>query len=194
MADLVSLREFGRRIGVQLRAVQFAIETGRIVIAETRQAGKRTRVFIDWETQEKAWRDNTDQGKRNNISEAERNGTAPAPAKPAGKKEKPAAPAAPAAPLSGFQKHRSAREETNAKMAELNYKKEIGSLVEMNKVKELFFTLAHNTQQSLLNIPARVSAIIAAKTDEREIFNILEKEISQALETLSNAGFDKLKK
>lgn len=215
MAELISIREFARRIGVHHRAVQYAIEHGRITVAEIQKAGKRTRPKIDWQTQEKAWRENTDPDRNVVQSAIQPDRTPPAaPAAPAApgpdsqgppqpaagkkgrkKKEKKAKapPAGPPPPPSKFQVHRSEKEEWAAKMAEIKYKKAAGLTVELDKVKELFFNIGHATQQGLLNIPARVSAILAAKTDEREIYNILEKEIMIALENLSNADFEKLK-
>jgi len=47
MGDLVSMRELSRRAGVTLRAIQVAVETGRIAPVKTEQRGKRTRVFFD---------------------------------------------------------------------------------------------------------------------------------------------------
>jgi len=190
------MRKFGRQMGVALRAVQFAVETGRIEIAERRQAGKRTRVFIDLDTQGPAWKQNGDPGHKNRATRGEMAGAKGAKAQ--GKADgRPAPDPAAAAGLqagsphtSQFQLARTAREAMNAKITELKYRKEIGDLVELEKVKALFFSAAHAAQQNLMNIPARVSAIIAAKTDEREIYNLLETEIIQALENLSNASFD----
>ncbi len=217
MAELISIREFARRIGVHHRAVQYAIEHGRIAVAEVQKAGKRTRPKIDWTTQEQAWRENTDpeqgavqsaitpaRGKAPGETAAAAGPPGPAGGKATGKKtgkkgkkkkekKAKAPPPGPPPKPSKFQTHRSEREEWAAKMAEIKYKKAAGLTVELDKVKELFFNIAHATQQGLLNIPARVSAIIAAKTDEREIYNILEKEIMISLENLSNADFEKLK-
>lgn len=201
MADLISLREFGRRRGVQLRSVQFAIETGRIKIAETRKAGKRTRVFIDDETQAQAWAAHGDPGKRNRTTtgEAAAGGAAVhAEGKPRrGRKARgqPAAqaPAKKATP-SPYQIARAARETYSAKMAEIEFKKATGALVPLEPVKSLFFTIAKHTQQNLLNIPARITPIVAAENDEKKIYAIIEKEILEALETLSNVRFDSLTK
>ena len=203
MPDLISLREFGRRRGVELRAVQFAIERGRIKIAETRKAGKRTRVFIDDETQAQAWDASGDPGKRNRATRAEAD--AGAPTMHAGKVKKrgkgtkqgkppPAAPAAGPLPPSPYQIARAAREAFNAKRAEMDFKKESGALVPLEPVKTLFFTLAKNTQQNLLNVPARISPIVAVENDEKKIYDIIEKEILEALETLANVRFDSLTK
>lgn len=185
MANLVSMREFARQMGVQLQAVQFGIKHGRIEIAETRQTGKRTRVFIDLITQGPAWKANVDPGRVTRPTRGEMAAQAGA-SGPAAAAGKPAAGAV----VSNFQIARTAREALNAKITELEYRKKIGDLVELEAVKELFFNAAKTTQQSLLNIPARISAIVAAKTDEREIYDLLEKEISESLENLSNTNFD----
>ncbi len=202
MAELISMREFSRRVGVQLRAVQFAIETGRIKIAERRPAGKQTRVFIDWETQAQAWEQNRDPGKKNRPTSREMaqgtevQHTGEKKTKPSAGAQAHSSPGRPKAdaPPSQYQIARSAREAFNAKMAELNYKKSAGALVELDKVKALYFDIARTVQQNLLNIPGRVSAIVSAKTDEREIYNLIEKEIMLVLESLSNANFNTLSK
>lgn len=63
MTDIVSVREFARRIGVSLPAVQKAVKNGRIT-AVTDDNGKLK--GIDWDTQKDAWVDNSNPAFRRN--------------------------------------------------------------------------------------------------------------------------------
>lgn len=58
MADWVSLREFSRRRGVTLQAVQKAIATGRVTAVHRTDAGRLTAIDADQATQQ--WNANTD--------------------------------------------------------------------------------------------------------------------------------------
>lgn len=182
MSELVSLREFSRRIGVGLRAVQWAIENSRIKVAKSEQHGQRTRVFLDYESAARDWEANRDPSKRNRPTKGEM------------KQQSPRAGAGIPVGDSPYQKARSAREVYNAKMAELKYKIETKMLVPVEDVKILFFDIARTVQQNMLNIPNRVSAIIAAEIDEKKIHDILLDEIAKSLEALSNGKLDKLTK
>lgn len=197
MVEPISLREFGRRVGVGLRSVQYAIETGRLKIHSEKMFGKQRRIFLDWETQEAAWhKDRGDTGKRNRLTVGEKaagvevhgdpgqtHETGPDPVAATGAAEKK---------TTAFQKARSVRETFNAKMAELNFRKAAGALVPAEEVKQVFFEIGKIAQQNMMNIPARVSAILAAETDEKKIGDILMDEIIKALDGIANADLSRL--
>lgn len=71
-----------------------------------------------------------------------------------------------------------------ADLAELQLKKLEGSLTPTHDVYSAAFNKGRTTRDSLLNIPSRVSSILAAETDSFRVEGILSKEIRQALEDL----------
>lgn len=62
---------------------------------------------------------------------------------------------------------------------------EIGKLVDIESVKKEAFTMARKVRDGLLNIPDRISAILATTSNEKEVHEILNKEINLALEELT---------
>ncbi len=85
-----------------------------------------------------------------------------------------------------YEKARTEKEIYRAKMAKLNYERMDGSLVPVEAVRKQAFETARMVRDSLLNIPNRVSPILAAESDHREINQILTKEITQCLENLAS--------
>jgi hypothetical protein len=71
-----------------------------------------------------------------------------------------------------------------AAIKKLEYEERVGKLVDAKKVQEIAFDTARRARDSLLNIPDRLSAILAAESDETKVRSILNQEIRQALEEL----------
>lgn len=63
-----------------------------------------------------------------------------------------------------------------------------GMWVKLSVVKDTLRSRARTVRDSLLNIPPRTSAILAAMTDRFAIEQLLNKEIHQALEELTSAA------
>jgi hypothetical protein len=217
----VSLREFSRRIGVSLRTVQVAIESKRITAFRTEQAGIRTRIFVDQEKALQEWKDNTNHFNRNQLTRGEMEGrglfgegpegkwdlqapaAAPVPAKKPPAKAAEAPPKARKSDLpapvmavsqteSTYQKARGAREVYSAKMLELKFQLESKALVPVEAVKKLFYDIGKTVQQNLMNIPARISPIVAAEVDEKKVHDMIENEVVKALEILSDGNLESL--
>lgn len=87
-----------------------------------------------------------------------------------------------------FIKARTIRENYKAALSKLEYEEKIGKLIEVEKVKNIFFNKARIVRDNLLNIPDRVAMRLINKKDTDEIKQILEKEIRQVLEELSDNG------
>ena len=192
----LSLRAYAKHRGVTLRAVQKAIESGRILTVKDDQG----RPKINPEESDKRWAEMTD---------------------PAMQREKPAASAAtPAAPTRGdypddqdpdysnddpddesgeeadgpgavFARARAKKEKFKAELERLNYLKRAGELVEVEKVKSETFNLTRKTRDALLNVPSRIASELAAESDPVQIHNILTEAIVRALEELVNASGSK---
>lgn len=199
--ELISAREFARRIGVSLTAVQKAArpENGRIA-AQRDSSGKIT--GIDWETQAQAWTDNskapqcrpkTSAGGRPRLD-----GTAPAAAaKRAGtstpsKREKGAETETNAGEsgttgrksLADIQRE---RETVKLQIDEETLKKVRGESVDRATVYAEGTKLAGQLIAALYNIPERISDDLAGMTDPHEISNLLTQELNQAVSKLRAA-------
>lgn len=77
----------------------------------------------------------------------------------------------------------------NAKLAELEYRKAVGELVRADDVKSAFAKKMALLRDSLLSIPARVSAVVAAESDASKCHEILTSELTASLESIA-AGAD----
>lgn len=70
-------------------------------------------------------------------------------------------------------------------LSELEYKERSGTLVPAEAVRVAAFDKARQVRDSLLNIPSRLSPILAAETNAKKVNEILTQEIRQCLEVLS---------
>lgn len=86
-----------------------------------------------------------------------------------------------------FEAARAEKELWRAKTCKLNFERLEGSLVDAESVRQAAFSKARLVRDSLLNIPARVSPILAAETNAKKINEILTQEIRQALENLCDS-------
>ncbi|MCF6154870.1 MAG: hypothetical protein E3K36_06375 [Candidatus Brocadia sp.] len=87
---------------------------------------------------------------------------------------------------SEYEKARTERMLWLARQSQLNYERESGKLVGAAEVRQAAFATARQVRDSLFCIPARISPILGAISDHREINRILTKEITQCLENLSS--------
>lgn len=76
----------------------------------------------------------------------------------------------------------------DAKLAELEYKKQVGQRVPIDEVKKEAFSLARRVRESLMNIPDRVAAELAGETDATRIHLRLSDELQMALTELASDG------
>lgn len=81
---------------------------------------------------------------------------------------------------------RTLRERIKAKKEQVEYDLLIGKLVDSEDVKIAAFNRGRALRDSILNIPDRISPILAAETDTRKVHQILFKELRTALEGQSN--------
>lgn len=84
-----------------------------------------------------------------------------------------------------MRKARIQREIYKAKLCRLEFERESGLLVYASDVKDEAFKCARLVRDSLLNIPGRLSALLAAEKDVHKINSMLDKEIRQVLESLA---------
>lgn len=83
-----------------------------------------------------------------------------------------------------FIESQARREMFRAKLIELEYLEQVGTLVKAEDVDREWVCIASQVRDGLLNLPARLSGELAAETDQRKVHDILERAIYQALEEL----------
>ncbi|TVS86601.1 hypothetical protein COM43_003825 [Wolbachia pipientis] len=81
-------------------------------------------------------------------------------------------------------KTRIKNEMERGKLLEAKAKAEIGELISVEEVKTEAFNVARVVRNNLLNIPDRVSALLASINDTEKIHETLTEEIRTALEEL----------
>ena len=182
----VSLREFARRRGVSLTAVQKAIESGRVTAVRRDEHNRLVAIEADLATAQ--WNANTD------PAEAAKSGTVldvgaeasvvdPTDALPA-----PSGGAVVNFPRDpeGYYKARAQRERFAALEAERVYLKAIGDLVSRGDLERVNAQRYRAVRDKLLNIADRVAAALAAEKDPARVHAELTKEIKRVLQDLSD--------
>ena len=84
-----------------------------------------------------------------------------------------------------FQKSRAAKEFHVARIRQMEADELEGSLVPVKTVEEEAFRAGRRVRDALMNLPDRLAPVLAAETDARKIHEVLNKELRQALEGLS---------
>jgi len=85
-------------------------------------------------------------------------------------------------------KTRIKSEVERAKLLEIRARVEAGKYVDADDVKVAAFNKAREVRDSLLNIPERLAAVLAAESDERRVHRIMVDEIRSALEALTGGS------
>lgn len=84
-----------------------------------------------------------------------------------------------------FARARLKNEIERGKLLESKVKEEIGRLIDVEEVRKTAFAMERIIRDGILNVPDRVSALIATITDASQIHEILTNELRQVLEELS---------
>ena len=74
-----------------------------------------------------------------------------------------------------------------ARIAKLDYEERRGKLLPKDEVEMAAFDMARQVRDRMLNIPSRVSAMLAAETDAARCYQILDNEIREALTGLADS-------
>jgi len=191
---MISLREFARRRGVSLGAVQKAIKTGRVTAVEHDQRGRT--IGIDEALASEQWAKNTD------LVEAARNGKLPMQAPAARELDMPLAnsaaveeapAAAPAsAPASGsadqaeYLAARAKREGFQAETAKLDHLERLGLLVSSVAVEQEIGEIFGEVKSNVFRIADRRAQVLAAETDPVRVHRLLSDEFRMVFDELSH--------
>lgn len=196
-AEIISIREYSRRIGVSLPAVQKAARNGRIEVIRD-AAGKIT--GIDWTTQEEAWLGNskTPQRRPHNAGGGRPRKDGKPPAKSTAKstaansiletEEEPQDDEAGEQPVKAsgmsLSQIQRARELVKLQLDNETLKKARGESVPVSQVKQEGAKLAAAVIAGMYNIPERCADDIAGMSDPHEIHALLVREIDAAVSEL----------
>ena len=182
--EIVTVREFARRIGVSLTAIQKGVKTGRIQAITDTATGKIT--GIDYASQAEAWTANSKhpQKRPHTIAGGRPRNDGEAPAKPAARAPAEDAPPSKGMPLADI---RRARELVKLQLDNLKLKEAQGELVSAADVKKRGEKLAGDIISGLYNIPDRCADEIAGMSDPHAIHKLLLVEIDNAVEALRKA-------
>lgn len=164
----LSTIEFGEKVGVSKQRVLEAIESGVLAASVTKTPhGAGFRYRIDEGAGLKEWAANIDPSKQRDQAKA------------AATKE-----------LQGennnYKKAAAARMFYNAKLAELEFQEKAGKLISADRVKADAFKIARRVRDTLMGVPERVAAEVAAMDEPRAISIYLKEQIADALKDLDD--------
>jgi hypothetical protein len=170
---LVSIREYARMRGCSHEAVRKAIDSRRLAncLVQSEQ-GKRKLTLIDSDLADSEWPKGTQEVMATQFA----GGGAPAKATDRISSDDKLSQT--------YAQSRAVRESYQARLAKLDFEQRSGRLVDADDVKKQAFKAARTVRDSMLNIPDRVAAEIAAETDTFKIHKRLTEEIRKALEGL----------
>lgn len=186
---LMGFREYARHRGVTLRAVQKAIEAGRIAVV-----GEGAQRRIDSVVADTAWRANTDPAAQSLLYSAgpEAISTGITPEAEAGMAAGPgaatsAAPGitdpdgeepAPSDQTSEYRNERAKRERIRRERDEIELEELRGNVVPLADAELTVFTAFRTLRDSMLQIATRIKDRVAAATDPFMVEQIIEAEIA----------------
>lgn len=193
--EIVSTREFARRIGVSLTAIQKGIKSGRVKAVTDPETGKVK--GLDWDTQASAWDDNCKHIQKRPQNQAggrprldgqpvapsstrrsieNRQASAPPPDSPGEEK--------PGMSLADIQR---ARELVKLQIDNEKLKEVRGETAPVAQMRSDGAKLAATVISGLYNIPDRASDDLAGMSDPNEIHKYLLREIDVAVNELRKA-------
>lgn len=82
---------------------------------------------------------------------------------------------------SDYWVNRARREKAEADLAELKLAEQRGELVRAEAVRASVARTMTGLREALLQIPARLAAVLAAEDDQRKVHDVLERELHAAL-------------
>jgi hypothetical protein len=172
MPELIGLREYARRRGVTLGAVQKAIKSGRIRAID----GK-----IDPEVADFQWSRNTDAAQQRGQAAVASMASAAAIVPRAPRPE-------PGDDVAGPQllESRARREQALAELAELELAEKRGELVPVADIRRALVPKLLGVRDALDTLADRLAPLLAAEADPAKVYAVLKAEHRQILAQLSS--------
>jgi phage terminase Nu1 subunit (DNA packaging protein) len=174
MPELIGLREYARRRGVSLGAVQKAVKSGRIVLLD----GK-----IDPEVADIQWARNT--------NPAQQRGSAAVASMASTTAIAPRASRGPAGDSSDdgagpqLLESRARREQALAELAELELAEKRGELVPVADIRKALVPKILGVRDALDTLADRLAPLLAAESDPAKVYALLKAEHRQILAQLT---------
>lgn len=185
----MTVTQYVHHRGCAESTVRRAIKDGRIAEAVIKVEGK---TMIKTKQADKLWTLNTDPKRANNYLGAKGQGKL-YDSKAKGEQDleehsddQPEG----AQNVPNFQTHRAIKEAYAARMAKLNYEKESGKLIEVEKVKAYILKIHTRARDSLLNITDKLSPKLASENDIHKVSEIINKEIQIVCDQFSKGEID----
>lgn len=177
----MSISEYARHRGCELRAVQFAVERKRITRNEDGT--------IDSERADQEWEENTDHSfARYGPKPPRRPSHRESPGSSDGRARAQAANVDDQRPGVNFHNARAAREIYEARLKKLSFEQKQGNLLPRAEVEAATQNTFQVFREAMLNVPNRVAGQLAAETDPLRIHELLEAEIRLALQEFAGGG------
>jgi hypothetical protein len=169
----MSITEYARHRGCELRAVQFAVERGRIT--------RNDDGTIDSDAADQQWEENTDHsqaryGPKPRSRPSHRDGRARG------------VSADDARPGVSFHNARAAREIYEARLKKLSFEQKQGNLLPRAEVEAATQNIFQVFREAMLNVPNRVAGLLAAESDPLKVHELLESEIRAALQEFAGGA------
>ncbi len=165
-------------LGVDPSRVSQMVKEGKLTVL-TDDAGVR---YLDGLTVQREYRENTDHAKA--IGPRVRDGklaavgdTSPATAPAEGEGEEFTVPK--------LNDSKARLEYFKAQTAEVEYRKKVGELVEVETVRREAFESARALREAILSVPDRLAAELTAETDPNRVHSRLTEELTIALEAVA---------
>jgi hypothetical protein len=171
---LMTVTQYAKHRGVDIKAVTKAIDAGRITCVET-PGGRR---MIDPDAADADWAANTD-------ASAKIGGDAQRAARGIAPTETPEATDDEDGEPATYAASRAKREAYQAKLAKVTYEERIGKLVLAEEVHKQAFKTARTVRENILNIPDRIASQLASEPDPHKVHLLLSDELRRALESLA---------
>ncbi len=164
---LLSVRAYAKQRGVSHPLVLRAIKEGRLSRSITKSEGGIH--IIDSEVADQEWpRGPRESMTGDEIDDSSRKGSSDPDSRTS----------------QTYAQSRAVREAYQAKLAKLEFDHKSGKLIDAAEVKKSAFDAARMVRNSMMNIPDRLAAELAAETDVFKVTQKLKNEIRKALEGL----------
>lgn len=169
--ELISIREFAKRVRVSHSVAYRAVKRGRI---SAEKVGNE--IKISWPQAKREFEENRDVSKVRKL-DAERLGINNGGRPNNGNFVNNGTP--------DIWDAKARKEDYLAKIRQLDYLERMGKLVNAKVVEDLAFQKGRELRDALLIIPDRIAAILAKESDPAKCHEIITKEIEAALTKLS---------
>lgn len=206
--DWISLREFSRRRGVTLQAVQRAITSGRVSAAAVRRDARNRLHAIEWHQATREWNTHTDpdlalrtgtvvpaptQDTTQRAAHTGRVDDAPAvPVVAGAESSQPRAQSnvepeiAPPGGDTEFHRHRTEKARLDVEKQRTDLAERMGALARVEEMRATAHEVGRLVHNKLMELPERLSPLLAVETDPLRVHALLASEIRGVLNALAD--------